>query len=224
MVGAQKRKRRQVSFMWSGRTERGFRECYAASTLVARSCVRLFFGQVIDFARSLGQVDCPSSHGPSQDNDYVFSGDRLSFVSPHFGLHFSPASGSRQAPNHDRMASVGLCRLVSFVDYPSQVNIRATTAPRRRRSAEQPHGSFVTVKTQASSRPSGHRARVIFRVPPLLVFPCSARQAQHAHTVFPRMSDHGPPNPQFLSTSITKIDGSCSSSSDWRCAVAGRVL
>ena len=62
------------------------------------------------------------------------------------------------------------------------------------------------------------------RVPPLLVFPCSARQAQHAHAVFPRMSDHGPPNPQFLSTSITKIDGSCSSSSDWRCAVAGRAF
>ena len=40
------------------------------------------------------------------------------------------------------------------------------TAPPRRRSAEQPHGSIVTVKTQASSRPSGHRARVIFRVPP----------------------------------------------------------
>ena len=31
------------------------------------------------------------------------------------------------------------------------------------------------------------------------------------------MSHHRPPNPQFFSTSITKIDGSCSSSSDWRC-------
>ena len=41
---------------------------------------------------------------------------------------------------------------------------------------------------------------------------------------FTRMSDHGPPNPQFLSTSITKINGSCSSSSDWRCAVAGRAF
>ena len=38
-----------------------------------------------------------------------------------------------------------------------------------------------------------------------------------------RMSEHGPPNPQFLSTSITKIDGSCSSSGDWRC-VAGPAL
>ena len=122
--------------------------------------------------------------------------DRLSFVSPHFWLHFSPTSGSRQAPNHDRTAIVGLyssedtSRLVSFVDYPSQVNIRATTAPRRRRSAEQPHDSFVTVKTHAPSRPSGHRARVIFRVPPLLLFPCSARRAQHEHAVFARMSDH----------------------------------
>ena len=58
----------------------------------------------------------------------------------------------------------------------------------------------------------------------VLVYPCSARQAQHAHAVFARMSDHGPPNPQFLSTSITKIDGSCGSSSDWRCAVAGRTF
>ena len=46
--------------------------------------------------------------------------------------------------------------LVSSVDNQSQVNICATTAPRRRHSAEQPHGSFVSVKTQTSSRPSGH--------------------------------------------------------------------
>ena len=46
------------------------------------------------------------------------------------------------------------------------------------------------------------------------------RPAQHAHAVFARMRDHGPPNPQFLSTSITKIDGSCSSSSDWRITTA----
>ena len=60
----------------------------------------------------------------------------LSCDSPHFWLHFPPTTGSRQAPNHDRTASVGLYSqdtrvvLVSFVDYPSQVNIRATTAPR----------------------------------------------------------------------------------------------
>ena len=38
------------------------------------------------------------------------------------------------------------------------------------------------------------------------------------------MSDHGPPNPQFLSTSITKIDGSCSSSTDWRCTTARQAM
>ena len=134
--------------------------------------------------------------------------DRLSFVSPHVWLHFfthKRIPASPESRSHGKRWSLlarHTSRLVSFVDYPSQVSIRATTAPRRRRSAEQPHGSFVTVKTQASSRPSGHRARVIFRVPPLLVFPCSARQAQHAHAVFARMSDHGPPNPQFLSTSF----------------------
>ena len=77
-------------------------------------------------------------------------------------------------------------------------------------------------------------ACVSCRVSSLLVFPSEyrhclcfrvlLRQAQHAHAVFTRMSDHGPPNPQFLSTSITKIDGSCSSSSDWRCARAGRAF
>ena len=57
-----------------------------------------------------------------------------------------------------------------------------------------------------------------------LSFRVLLRPAQHAHAVFARMSDHGPPNPQFLSTSIKKIDGSCSSSSDLRCAVAGRAF
>ena len=61
-----------------------------------------------------------------------------------------------------------------------------------------------------------HSCFVSLRVPQLL--------AQHAHAVFARMSDHGPPNPQFFSTSITKIDGSCSSSSDWRCAMARRAF
>ena len=51
--------------------------------------------------------------------------------------------------------------LVSSVDNPSQVNICATTAPRRRHSAEQLHGSFVSVKTHTSSRPSGHYVRMI---------------------------------------------------------------
>ena len=49
-------------------------------------------------------------------------------------------------------------------------------------SAARLHGSFVTVKTQASWRSSGHRARC-FRV--LL------RPAQHAHEVFARIRGHG---------------------------------
>ena len=32
----------------------------------------------------------------------------------------------------------------------------------------------------------------------------SARHALHAHAVFTRMSEHGPPNPQLLSTPITR--------------------
>ena len=49
--------------------------------------------------------------------------------------------------------------LVSSIDNPSQVNVSATTAPRRPRFAEQPHGSFVSVKTHTSSRSSGHYMR-----------------------------------------------------------------
>ena len=82
-----------------------------------------------------------------------------------FGSTFLHTSGSRQASNHDRTASVGLfsqdTRVCwSLLDNPPQVNICATTAARRRRSAEHQHGSFATVKTHASSRLSGHRARV----------------------------------------------------------------
>ena len=57
-----------------------------------------------------------------------------------------------------------------------------------------------------------------------LCFRVLLRPAQHTHAVFARMSDHGPPNPQFLSTSITKTDGSCSSSSDWRCTTARKAM
>ena len=63
--------------------------------------------------------------------------------------------------------------LVSSFDNPSQVNVSATTAPRRPRFAEQPHGPFVSVKTHTSSRSSGHYMRddllstTIVRVPML---------------------------------------------------------
>ena len=81
-----------------------------------------------------------------------------------FGSTFLHTSGSRQASNHDRTASASLflqdTRVCwSLLDYPSQFNIRATTAPRRRRCAEQLQGPSVTVKINASSRLSGHRAR-----------------------------------------------------------------
>ena len=94
-------------------------------------------------------------------------------------------------------------------------------------SAARLHGSFVTVKTQASSRPSGHRARVILlqsTVIALYFVLFFLRPAQHAHAVFARISVHGSPNPQFLSASITKIDGSSGSSSGWRCTTARQAM
>ena len=87
----------------------------------------------------------------------------LSCDSPHFWLHFSPATGFRQASNHDRTASVGLFSQDTRVCWSplSTTHHKSISAPRRRHSARQPHGSFVTVKTQTSSRSSGHYARVI---------------------------------------------------------------
>ena len=59
---------------------------------------------------------------------------------------------------------------------------------------------------------------------PLLEFPCSFAPGTARARSFCTHERSRPPNPQFLSTTITKIDGSCSSSSDWRCAVAGRAF
>ena len=78
--------------------------------------------------------------------------DRLPFVSPHFWLDLF---AHKRIPTSLEPRSHG--KRWSLLDYPSQVNIRA---PRRRRSAERLHGSFITVKTHASSRLSGHRARM----------------------------------------------------------------
>ena len=84
------------------------------------------------------------------------------FLAPFFTCNRIPAS--LEPRSHGKRWSLftrHTSLLVSSVDNPSQVNICATTAPRRRHSAEQPHGSFVTVKTQTSSRPSGHYVRMI---------------------------------------------------------------
>ena len=57
------------------------------------------------------------------------------------------------------------------------------------------------------------------------VFRCFfLRLAQHAHAVFARNSVHRSPNPQFLSTSITKIDGSCSAPSVAGCTTARQAM
>ena len=89
----------------------------------------------------------------------------LSCVSPHFRLDSSPCRPVfASSPLHGDYLSTDTLG-VPFSSLPRKT---LESAPRRHRSAEQPHGSFVTVKTQASSRSSGHRARVIFRLPPLL--------------------------------------------------------
>ena len=86
--------------------------------------------------------------------------DRLSCVSPN--LLARPHSGSRQASGHDRTASVSLsqdtrvCLLVSSRLPITSQYIRATTAPRRRRTAEQLHGPlglFQDTRILTSQRP-----------------------------------------------------------------------
>ena len=88
--------------------------------------------------------------------------DRLSFVSPHFWLHLSPATVFRQALHHDRTASVGHFSQDTRVCWSplSTTHHNSISAPRRRHSIEQPLGSIVTVKTQTSSRPSGLYVRM----------------------------------------------------------------
>ena len=116
--------------------------------------------------------------------------DRLSIVSPHLWLHFfSPTSGSRQAPNSGNTATlpplarhtISLACLSFCLNSQDThkfggltlVHFESTSTRSWCSNVARQHGSFVTVKTQASSRPSDRRARVIFRVPSLLVFPCS---------------------------------------------------
>ena len=94
-------------------------------------------------------------------------------------------------------------------------------------SAARLDGSFVTVKTTASSRLSGHRARVILLQSIIIALYFGGLfllLAQHAHAVFARISVHESQNPQFLCTSITKIDGSCSSPNGWRCTTARQAV
>ena len=97
-------------------------------------------------------------------------------------------------------------RVCSRVCYDARVwvellNAHQSTSTRSRcRSAARPHGSFVTVKTQASSRLSGHRARVILlqSVIIALSYGVFLLPMQHSHAVFARISVHGSQNPQFF--------------------------
>ena len=88
------------------------------------------------------------------------------------------------------------------------------------------HGPFVTVKTQASSRLSGHRARVILLQSIIIAlyfgvfFASGAARARSFCThQRSRITES-----TFFSASITKIDGSGSSSSGWRCTTARQAM
>ena len=129
----------------------------------------------------------------------------MSRVSPHFRLDSSPwrprcshhrrctATLSSLAKYTNSLACLSVCLIQQYTRIPGLCLVHDESTSTRSWCSSAEHGFFVTVKTQASSRPSGHRA------------PCSA------HSVFARISVRGSPNPQFLSKSITKIDGSCSS-------------
>ena len=100
--------------------------------------------------------------------------DKLSLVAPHFWLHFFHPQADPGKPR--TVAARRPCYLSQDTHKfggLSLVHYESTSTRSWCSSAARLHGSFVTVKTQASSRPSGHRARVISRVPTLLVFPCS---------------------------------------------------
>ena len=96
--------------------------------------------------------------------------DRLSIVSPHF---WGDLAISRKTQFLWLVSHSALTRKTHKFGGLSLVHYESTSTRSWCSSAARLHGSFVTVKTQASSRPSGHSARVIFRVPSLLVFPCS---------------------------------------------------
>ena len=143
-----------------------------------------------------------------------------------FGSAFLPTSGSRQASSSGNTATLSslarhtislACLSVCLIWQDTRILWILTVC-----SATRLHGPFVTVKTQASSRPvatvhvrsSEYRLCFVFLLLP----------AQHAHAVFARNSVRGSPNPQFLSKSSTKTDGSCSCSSDWRCTTARQAM
>ena len=77
------------------------------------------------------------------------------------------------------------------------VHDESTSTRSRCSSAARLHGSIVTVKTQASSRLSGHRARVILSQSIIiaLYFGVFLLLAQHARAVFARISVRESQNP-----------------------------
>ena len=106
------------------------------------------------------------------------------------------------SPQHSDPVVSRKTHWVSFRFSISQdtLGFRSTSARTWCSSAARLHGSFVTVKTQASSRPSGHRARVILLQSTViaLFFGVFLLPAQHAHAVFARISVHETQNPQFF--------------------------
>ena len=79
-----------------------------------------------------------------------------------FGSIFHPqADSGKPRATIARQALVSFHKTHQFVGFFSTTHHKSISAPRRRHSAEQPHGSFVSVKTQTSSRPSGHYVRMI---------------------------------------------------------------
>ena len=111
-------------------------------------------------------------------------------------------------PSVSPMVSV-LCALVyshkklEFVSLFFSTHNKATSAPRRPRFAEQPHGSFVSVKTHTSSRSSGHYMRDDLLSTTIALSFNAQRVTHRTRTQFLHMSEHGPPNPQLFSTPIT---------------------
>ena len=77
-----------------------------------------------------------------------------------FGSIFHPhADSGKPRATIARQALVYSHKKLEFVSLFFSTHNKATSAPRRPRFAEQPHGSFVSVKTHTSSRPSGHYMR-----------------------------------------------------------------
>ena len=155
------------------------------------------------------------------------------------GSTFLHTSGSRQASSHDRTASVGLFSQDTRVGWSllarhtswlvsSQLPItsqypRPTAAPQRR-AASRLLCNCQDTRILTSQWPSC-TCESFCRVSPLLcisVFFCVRRSTRTQFLHAPAFRDDRIHS--FLSTSITRIDGSSSSSSGWRCTTARQAM